>query len=52
MCESKSSGPHGGRAQEVVHGTGPLPVTPLEMGRASRNAAECDTSVFPVHVRQ
>ena len=41
MGESKGSGPHGGRTQEVVRGTGPLPVTPLGMGRAARNAAEC-----------
>ena len=27
---------------------GALAVTPLGMGRASRNAAECDTSVVPV----
>ena len=49
MGESKSfGGPHGGRAQEVVHGTGPLLVTPLGVGRAAQNATECDTSVFPV----
>ena len=48
MGESKGSGPHGGRTQEVVRGTGPLPVTPLGLGRAARNAAECDTSVVPV----
>ena len=52
MGESKSSGHHGGRAQGMVHGTGPLPVTPLGMGRAAQNAAECDTSVFPSAKKQ
>ena len=48
MGESKGSGPHGGRTQEVVRGTGPLLVTPLGMERFARNEAECDTSVVPV----
>ena len=47
MGESKGSGPHGGRTQEVVRGMGPLPVTPLGMGRAARDAAKGDTAVLP-----
>ena len=51
MGESKGSGPHGGRTQEVVRGTGPLPVTPLGMGRAARDAAECDVAVIPFRLK-
>ena len=48
MGESKGSGPHGRRTREVVRGTEPLPVTPLGMGRAAQDAAECDMAVIPV----
>ena len=47
--ESKGSGPRGERTQGVVRGTGPLSVTPLGMGRAAWDAADCDTSAVPVH---
>ena len=48
MGESKSSGPHGGRAQGDGKRTGPLSVTPLGKGCSARDADRRDSSVRPV----
>ena len=46
MGESKARDPLV-REPRRWYAFGALPVTPLGMERAARNAAECDKSVFP-----